>query len=341
MKQKKLRILALLLALAVCLSACGAAASTPQSSSSKMAMSASREGNVNTALFAETESADALDTFAYDASDEMPGESALQEEQTAETDRKIVYTGSLDLETKQFDDDLAAILRLVEEAGGYVSSQQISGESLTYRGSYYARYATMTVRVPAAQLDALMNGLSGVCNVTSRSIWSDDISDTYYDAAARLETLQLQEERLLDILSKADRLEDIITLESALSDVRYQIESLTAQLRRMDNRVEYSTLDLSINEVVEYSELEREPVSFGERLSAAAKRSVEKVGAFFEDLALWIVEDLPLLLLWLVLLGFVLWIVRKLVRRFYRPDPDRKPLFSKKKKSNEPTDKGE
>ena len=53
----------------------------------------------------------------------------------------------------------------------------------------------------------------------------DDITDSYFDAQARLDSLRQQEASLLEILSKAEKLEDVVQLQTALSDVRYQIES--------------------------------------------------------------------------------------------------------------------
>ena len=94
-----------------------------------------------------------------------------------------------------------------------------------------------------------------------------------FDAQARLDSLRQQEASLLEILSKAEKLEDVVQLQTALSDVRYQIESLTAQLKRMDSQVTYSYLNMDLREVVEYQETAAKPKTFGEKLSAAATRA--------------------------------------------------------------------
>jgi len=337
MKTKHTRIIAaLLLALMLCLAACGGSGKSAGSASS-------------VAMYAAPQAA----APAYDeAEDYGPGEIAYKtadsiaagggaETPRIETDRKIVYTGSMDLQTKEFDEALAAITDLVNGAGGYISSQEVTGRSLTYRGNYYERRANLTVRVPAAKFEDLMTGVAGICNVTDRSVWTDDISERYYDAEAHLTTLRLQEERLLEILSKAEKLEDVITLEQALSDVRYEIESLTAQLRRMNDRVDYSTLNLSLQEVVEYSEIETKPVTFGEKAAEAARRSARSIRGFFEDLILWIIEDLPLALLWIVLIAAALWVIVRVLRLIFRKSgatAPKKPLFRRRKKDTAPSD---
>jgi len=339
MKMNRFKALAaLLLALMLCLSACGGSAKGTGS----YAAASSSASYAAPMLTAPQEAAAAFDAEEVDyktANSITQGESI--DAPLAESDRKIVYTGSMDLQTKEFDDALAAITDLIREAGGYVSSQEITGRSLTYRGNYYERRASLTVRVPAAKFEGLMAGVAGVCNVTDRSVWTDDISERYYDAEVHLSTLRLQEERLLDILSKAEKLEDVITLEQALSEVRYEIESLTAQLRRMDDRVDYSTLTLSLQEVVEYSEIETPPATFGEKVAEAAKRSVRSIRDFFEDLILWIIEDLPVALLWLVLIAAVLWVIVRVLRFVFRKSGvkgPKKPLFGRKKKDAPPAD---
>lgn len=168
---------------------------------------------------------------------------------------------------------LAQISELVSGAGGYVESQSVDGRSLSYRGSYYERSASVTARVPAEKLDEVVAGVGGLCNIVSRSENMDDITDSYFDAQARLDSLRQQEASLLEILSKAEKLEDVVQLQTALSDVRYQIESLTAQLKRMDSQVTYSYLNMDLREVVEYQETAAKPKTFGEKLSAAATRA--------------------------------------------------------------------
>ena len=183
--------------------------------------------------------------------------------------RKIIRHLSMELETREFTEAVQSIQAAVAEAGGYIESQNQEGYSLGSRSRYQERYANIQARVPSAKLDEVARSVGGFCNVLSQSESMDDITDSYYDAQAHLKSLQIQEERLLAILEKADKLEDIITLESALSDVRYQIESLTASLRRMDSQVTYSYLNISLREVVEYQEVQEKPRTFTERMGEA------------------------------------------------------------------------
>ena len=184
--------------------------------------------------------------------------------------RKIIRHMSMDLETRTFTEAIQSIQTAVAEAGGYIESQNQEGYSLGgNRSRYQERYASIQARVPSGKLDEVARSVGGFCNVLSQSENMDDITDSYYDAQSHLKSLRIQEERLLAILEKAEKLEDIITLENALTDVQYQIENLTASLRRMDSQVAYSYLNISLREVVEYQEVQEKPRSFGEQMREA------------------------------------------------------------------------
>lgn len=61
--------------------------------------------------------------------------------------------------------------------------------------------------------------------------------------------LETEQERLLALLEKAENVEDIITIENRLSDVRYELENYESQIRLLDNQIDYSTVYVDISEV--------------------------------------------------------------------------------------------
>lgn len=230
------------------------------------------------------------------------------------TDRKLIQTAWMELESRDYAQALAALEQMVTDCGGYIESRSEQGGSL-YSSRYNARYASITARIPADKLEAAMGMAGELCNVVSRSTDVADVTESYADTEARLKTLRLQEERLLEILSKATELSDVLELESRLSDVRYQIESYEATLRSYDSRVSYSTLHITLQEVVEYSIINSPPQTLGQRLSDGFKDSMRMVKNSAENALVWLVTYLPLVLLWAVILAVVIWLVLRLVRR--------------------------
>lgn len=228
--------------------------------------------------------------------------------------RKIIRHLSMDLETREFAEALESIKAAVAGAGGYIESQNQEGYSLGSRSRYQERYANIQARVPSGKLDEVARSVGGFCNVLSQSENMDDITDSYYDAQAHLNTLRVQEERLLAILEKAEKLEDVITLESALSDVRYQIESLTAALRRMDSQVTYSYLNISLREVVEYQEIQEKPRTFGERMNEAFGDGLGDMVDGLEGFALFLARRGPSLAVLILFVVVIVVIIRVLTK---------------------------
>jgi hypothetical protein len=110
-----------------------------------------------------------------------------------------------------------------------------------------------TVRIPVAHFDAFMAAVAGLGEVQTRQTDSDDITDNYYDLAARLKNKQREEERLLELLKKnTANLQEILTVEENLSRVRAQIEQMQGQLQRWDKETELATVMLTLNESKSY-----------------------------------------------------------------------------------------
>lgn len=101
-------------------------------------------------------------------------------------------------------------------------------------------------------------------------------SGKYYGSllryGGRLKTQQVKLERLQTLLAQAKNMEDIITIESAISETEWNIENLSGTLRRYDSQVALSTITVNLQEVYKYSNTENVPESFGERIGSALTR---------------------------------------------------------------------
>lgn len=280
--KKRLVCLALALCVLLSLAACGSKAdSNNDNVSMDMAdMDSLGAANGFNTYFSEAESQEMPDSAGTDG-------------------RKIIRTASVSMETTDFEASLAALEQRVTEFGGWIASSELQGSS-RYDSSRYAWY---TLRIPSAKMEAFLSGAEEFGTVLSSSRGSNEITTEYYDTEARLKSLQVQEERLLAILEKADTLDSVIQLENALSDVRYQIESLTGTLRRYDDLVDMATVDLSLREVTSTSPVSGTPKTLGERISQQFSGSLRSLGDFFEGLLVFVIGNLPVLLVWAVILG--------------------------------------
>jgi len=172
------------------------------------------------------------------------------------------------------------------------------------------RTAHFEIRVPKQHYQQFITDVGELGNLLTRQEYGQDITGQYFDTEARLKSLQIQEERLLTILNKAEKLQDIIELERELSSVRYEIENLTGTLKKWDNMIEYSRISLDVYEVRELKEEEPVDLTWGERIIKAFTQSLEQLAVLCKNFIVFLASALP----YLVVLSVFSWIVWKLVR---------------------------
>ncbi|MBD5168731.1 MAG: DUF4349 domain-containing protein [Oscillibacter sp.] len=223
-------------------------------------------------------------------------------------DAKMIYTADLELETKEFDDAAQAIADIVKEMGGYFESRSVN------QGGYY-RSLDCTIRVPAANFSALLERAGEAAHVTNRHEYSDNVSEAYYDQEARLTTQRTKLERLQELLSKAENMEDIITLESAISETELQIEYLTGSLRKYDSLIDYSTINLYLREVYRLSTDEEAPVTFGQRFTSAFSLGFQRGVDGVEDFIISMARNWMTLLIWVVIIVVIVLLLRRRRRK--------------------------
>ena len=235
--------------------------------------------------------------------------------QAEATDRKLIKTVEMTVETKEFDAVLDGLNEQIKACGGYVESMN------TYNGSIYnswrsSRDASMTIRIPVENLDTFLDTVTSISNVIRRSDKVEDVTLTYVDLQSHKEALQTEQTRLLELLEKAESVEDIITIEERLSDVRYQIESMESQLRTYDNKITYSTVNLEIEEVQELTPVEEETV--WQRISGGFVDSLHSVADGFVEFGIWLIVNSPFLVIWAIVITAAIWILRKWNRRRFK-----------------------
>lgn len=199
---------------------------------------------------------------------------------------KLIRRAEISIQTEQFDQSKAALDQLVAECNGYFENSSEYGGSR--RDVNASRRGEYTVRVPAEKYDQFLSQTGELGYVTSKNESSEDVGERYYDTEARLKTQRTKQERLLALLEKAETMEDIITLENALSDVEYQIEQYSSELNRYDALVGFSTFNIYLNEVGRVTQEVGETASLGQRMAAGFQASVRGLGEGFQNLLIWV-----------------------------------------------------
>lgn len=225
----------------------------------------------------------------------------------AEQARKWIVTVRMEAETDDLDILLAQLEGKIAGMSGYVEDQQVYNGS-AYSGRRY-RYANLTIRVPANQVEAFTEHMSGISNIISKNKTMDDVTLQYVATESRMKALKAEEERLLELMAQAENMSDLLQIEGRLTDVRYELESVTSQLRVYDNLVDYATIHLNLTEVQEYTPMEEE--TLWQRISGGFVESLKNLGNFFVELFVALIVGLP----YLVFIGAIVVVVVILCRR--------------------------
>ncbi|NLC19587.1 MAG: DUF4349 domain-containing protein [Clostridiales bacterium] len=224
---------------------------------------------------------------------------------------KIIRTFNLTIETMEFDSLISRIESEISRLGGYVESSNISGKRYYDSG---ARHGSIVARVPSDRVDEFVNIVGDNANVVNSQKSSTNVSLEYIDTESRIKALKIEQERLYAILEKELNLENIITLESRLSDIRYELQNYESKLRYFDNQVTYSTVTMNIYEVEKLSPKVEIKQSIGTRIKNGLSDTFYNITEGFKNFIVWFVVNLPYILIWAIIIAIAILLLRRLIR---------------------------
>lgn len=226
-----------------------------------------------------------------------------------ENNQKIIKRASATIETTNFDESIEKINNEIIKLGGYLESSNTDGSSITNRNRN--RRSDITIRIPSENFDIFMNGLHNIGYVPYQDLSTENVTSQYMDTEARVKSLKVQEERLLELLKQGKELKDILEIESQLSDVRYKIESYTGNLKHWDDLVNYSTVTLYVQEVDEILIEVTKPKTLGEKMIVGFEKSVKNIIDFSKAIIIFIVSGIPYIIILIPAILIIRYIIKK------------------------------
>lgn len=243
--------------------------------------------------------------------------------------RKLIRTVSMEMQTKEFDAVTENLNRKIQELGGYIENSSVWGSNYDYENTRSAEYA---VRIPADRLDEFVAAADEIGNIVYKNESVDDVTLEYVDVESHKKALETEQTRLLELMEQAESLEDLLTIESRLSQVRYELESYGSRLRVLDNQVDYSTVHLTVTEVERITGT-GEKGFFGE-ISDRFQASLYTVGRGIRNFVIIFAGSLPLLAVWAVVIGGAVLLLRRIFGE-KRTKKEKKRCFLRKKEKPE------
>ena len=251
-----------------------------------------------------------------------------------EADRDIITTASATVSVDEVDAATRSIANSAVAHGGYVESMSVGSDGTVYPvaptdgGIVYDTMpypypsptdgAWITVRVPADQLQDVVDELDDVGEVTATNLSRQDVTAQTVDLEARIGAAQASVDRLTALLGQAQSVADLISAEAALSERQALLESYQQQLKMLDDQVAMSTLSVTV--VPNIEPVTADPAGFGDGLAAGWNGLVATLNG--------IVIALGFLLPWLAVaavIALIVWGVVRLVRGRRRRRADAAP----------------
>lgn len=257
-------------------------------------------GNAKTAMRGNTMSP------AYDmVMMEVMEEADTYAEPEESKEEKIIRTVSFTLTAENFDEVLESLKEITALNHGRIENLYSYGDKQSGR----ARTAMLTLRVPKEHLDDFLSNANSVnAVITDYNESREDVSESYYDIENRLKVQQEKLERLLEMLPSAQKVSEIIEIESALADTQYYVDLYQGRINGLDSRIDYSTVNITLNEKIIKTPYDP---SLGERIIDAVTNSLEKGIGFISDMLVLLIALLP----WLILLVMIVIVIRIIIRK--------------------------
>ncbi len=228
---------------------------------------------------------------------------------------KVITTIHLNFETTEFDKTNEELYKLIEKYKGYIEYSNLSYNHYYNNNKY--RYGEFAIRIPKENIASFKTELNAIGNLTSESTNKQDVTKQYTDTESRLKVVETKEARLLALLEKAEKIEDIIALENQLSEVIYEKENLKASLLTLDDKIEFSTIYINIQEVAKVTATETIDTTFATKVKNAFNDSLY----FFKDA----VEDLIIALIYLLPFLVIISVVVFIGVKYYKNHKKNKP----------------
>lgn len=166
----------------------------------------------------------------------------LAEDKTVDIQRKIIKTGNISFESKNVKETKNSIHQQVKEFNGYISNDVAN--KYERKTQYH-----ITVRIPAESFDDFLSQLEkGIDKVDSKNINSTDVTEEYIDVETRINTKKELENRFKELLAQATSVDEILSIEREIGQLRTEIESAEGRLKSLSNKLAFSTLEISFYE---------------------------------------------------------------------------------------------
>lgn len=222
--------------------------------------------------------------------------------------RKLIKDAYLNVQTKDFDAFSASLDAQIKALGGYTESSEVSVSSIDGH-----RFGDIILRIPSDKLDSFLNAVSNSSTVTNKTLSVRDVTSTYIDTTSRIAALETEQSTLLELLKKAESLNDVLEIQGRLTQVSSDLESMKSQLNVLNEQISFSKITLSVLEVKRESSVKKE--GFFSEVYSRLSDNFYSILSSARECAVWLLSSLPYFIIILIPVAIIIITVRIVRRR--------------------------
>lgn len=232
---------------------------------------------------------------------------SVAEETAAPSTRMIIHQARISTNVKDLKKAQHNMEQRVKDYGGYIV------ESNVYLESDETSSGKMIVRIPEKHFETFLSEAEvEASKVLEKNVTGQDVTEQYVDLSSRVKSKRAVEERLLAFMKDAEKTEDLLKISSDLAKVQEEIEVLVGKIKYFENQTSFSTIELTMfeNRVI-IPEIENKDLNTWEKTKKQLITSTNALLSIGSGIIVFIVGNLPVLILVTIIAVAVFWIIKK------------------------------
>ena len=254
----------------------------------------------------------ASDSAEFEVKEEKSVEADMEQESVAEdieapNTRMIIHQARISTNVNDLKKAQHNMEQKVKNYGGYIV------ESNVYLESDETSSGKMIVRIPEKHFETFLSEAEAEASkVLEKNVTGQDVTEQYVDLSSRVKSKRAVEERLLAFMNDAEKTEDLLKISSDLAKIQEEIEVLVGKINYLENQTSFSTIELTMYESrIIIPEIENKDLNTWEKTKKQFITSTNSLLSIGSGIIVFIVGNLPVLVLLAVIAVVVVWIIKR------------------------------
>ncbi|WP_058485054.1 DUF4349 domain-containing protein [Defluviitalea phaphyphila] len=243
---------------------------------------------------------------------------------STDVDRKIIYDSNMYIEVEDFDKTINEIKNMANNSGGYVENSSSYIYDSDPERDIYLKQGTIVIRIPVESYGQIQEELISLGHLINQEENSTNVTEEYIETESRIRMLEIEQNRLLEIMEKSDKVEDLIKLEERLNQVRTDLEIYKSKIKNWDQLVSLSTFTIKLKEVKEKEDLKNLDPNLTTKIKFSFIKSVNDIRQVFEKIIIYAAYGVIPFIIFIIIIFIVFIITKPIIKLLLKKIKKRK-----------------